>query len=90
MLVRRIEITLRDKNLDRAAEEYIVGAVRELGSQQTRLIVQLPHGTTDDEACAAVMAIREYFVGRARDTRHFAERRLFARIAHMQIETLHV
>lgn len=79
-----IEITLRElkqlfntldpapfheKDLDPAAEEYIVSAVRELGSQPSRLMLQLPQGTTDDEACGAVEAIRNYFADRTRHAR---------------------
>jgi len=77
-----IEITLRElkqlfntldpapfheKDLDPAAEEYIVGAVREIGPLPSRLV--LPSGTTDDEACGAVVAIRNYFAGRSRHAR---------------------
>lgn len=76
-----IEVTLRElkqlfntldpapfheKDLDPAAEEYIVSAMRELGSLPSRLVLQLPSGTTDDEACGAVVAIRNYFAGRSR------------------------
>jgi hypothetical protein len=79
-----IEITLRElkqlfntldpapfheKDLDPAAEEYIVSAVREIGSQPSRLVLQLPQGTTDDEACGAVGAIRNYFADRTRHAR---------------------
>ena len=88
-----IEITLRElkqlfntldpapfheKDLDSAAEEYIVSSVRELGSQPSRLVLHLPPGTTADEARGAVVAIRNYFAGR---TRHVHEqlRLLFVR-----------
>jgi hypothetical protein len=79
-----IEITLRElkqlfnnldpapfheKDLDPAAEEYIVSAVREIGSQPSRLVLHLPPGTTDDEACGAVVAIRNYFAHRSRHAR---------------------
>jgi hypothetical protein len=79
-----IEITLRElkqlfntldpapfheKDLDPAAEEYIVSAVRELGLQPSRLVLHLPPGTTDDEACGAVVAIRNYFADRSRHAR---------------------
>jgi hypothetical protein len=79
-----IEITLRElkqlfntldpapfheKDLDPAAEEYIVGAVREIGSQPSRLVLHLPSGTTDEEACGAVEAIRNYFAGRSQHAR---------------------
>ena len=88
-----IEITLRElkqlfnnldpapfheKDLDPAAEEYIVSAVREIGSQPSRLVLHLPPGATDDEARGVVVAIRNYFAGR---TRHVREqlRLLFVR-----------
>jgi hypothetical protein len=79
-----IEITLRElkqlfntldpapfheKDLDPAAEEYIVSAVREIGAQPSRLVLQLPQGTTDDEACGVVVAIRNYFAGRSHHAR---------------------
>jgi hypothetical protein len=79
-----IEITLRElkqlfntldpapfheKDLDPAAEEYIVSAVRELSLQPSRLVLHLPPGTTDDEACGAVVAIRNYFADRSRHAR---------------------
>ena len=79
-----IEITLRElkqlfntldpapfheKDLDPAAEEYIVSAVREIGSKPSRLVLHLPPGTTDDEACGMVAAIRNYFAGRTRHAR---------------------
>jgi hypothetical protein len=57
------------KDLDAAAEEYIVSAVREIGAHPSRLVLHLPPGTTDDEACGAVTAIRNYFAGRARHAR---------------------
>jgi hypothetical protein len=58
-----------EKDLDPAAEEYIVSAVREIGAHPSRLVLHLPPGTTDDEACGAVTAIRNYFSGRARHAR---------------------
>jgi hypothetical protein len=79
-----IEITLRElkqlfntldpapfheKDLDPAAEEYIVSAVRELGWQPSRLVLHLPPGTADDHACGAVVAIRNYFADRTRHAR---------------------
>jgi len=79
-----IEITLRElkqlfntldpapfheKDLDPAAEEYIVSAVREIGSKPSRLVLHLPPGTTDDEACGMVAAIRNYFADRTRHAR---------------------
>ena len=76
-----IEITLRElkqlfntldpapfheKDLDPAAEEYIVSAVREIGSQPSRLVLHLPPGTTDDEACGAVALQRDSLGPRGR------------------------
>lgn len=58
-----------EKDLDPAAEEYIVGAVREIGARPNRLVLHLPPGTTDEDACGAVMAIRNYFVYRSHHTR---------------------
>jgi hypothetical protein len=58
-----------EKDLDPAAEEYIVSAVREIRAHPSRLVLHLPPRTTDDEACGAVTAIRNYFAGRARHAR---------------------
>ena len=55
-----------EKDLDCAAEEYIVSAVREIGAHPSRLVLHLPSGTTDGEACEAVAAIRNYFAHRSR------------------------
>lgn len=55
-----------EKDLDSAAEEYIVSAVREIGAHPSRLVLHLPPGTTDGEACEAVAAIRHYFAHRSR------------------------
>ena len=58
-----------EKDLDPAAEEYIVGAVREIGAHPSRLVLHLPPATTGEDACGAVMAIRNYFAYRCRHTR---------------------
>jgi hypothetical protein len=80
----RIEIRLREmrqlfntldpapfheKDLDPAAEEYVVSAVREIGAHPSRLVLHLPPGTTGDEARGAVTAIRNYFTYRSRHVR---------------------
>lgn len=57
-----------EKDLDANAEEYIVGAVRELGIRQSsKLVIYLPV-TTDAEAKAIPAAIHHYFTYRARQT----------------------
>jgi hypothetical protein len=58
-----------EKDLDPAAEEYIVGAVRETGRHPKRLVLHLPPGTTGQDAHAAIAAIRHYFAYRSRHTR---------------------
>lgn len=58
-----------EKDLDPAAEEYIVSAVREIGPHPSQLVLHLPPGTTDDEAYGAVTAIRNYFAGRTHHAR---------------------
>lgn len=58
-----------EKDLDPAAEEYIVGAVREIGGHPSRVVMHLPPGTTDDQACEAIAAIRNYFAQRSRHAR---------------------
>jgi hypothetical protein len=67
-----------EKDLDPAAEEYLVGAVREIGPHPSRVLLHLPPGTTDDQACEAVAAIRRYFTNRSRHAREQL-RQLFVR-----------
>jgi hypothetical protein len=67
-----------EKDLDPAAEEYIVGAVREIGEHPSRVVLHLPPGTTDNEACEAIAAIRSYFKHRSRHAREQL-RQLFVR-----------
>ncbi len=67
-----------EKDLDPAAEEYLVGAVREIGPHPSRVLLHLPPGTTDDQACEAVAAIRLYFINRSRHAREQL-RQLFVR-----------
>jgi hypothetical protein len=83
-MTRLIEIKLRElrqlyntldpapfhaKDLDPAAEEYLVSAVREIGAHPGRVVLHLPPGTTDDEAYEAITAIRNHFTGRSRRAR---------------------
>src|SRR5688572_1995644 len=58
-----------EKDLDPAAEEYIVGAVREIGAHPARLVLHLPSGTPGEEARDAIAAIRHYFTHRGRHVR---------------------
>src|SRR6185503_6548612 len=58
-----------EKDLDPAAEEYLVSAVRELGAHPSKLVLHLPAQTSDEEAVSAVTAIRHYFDYRSRHTR---------------------
>lgn len=58
-----------EKDLDSAAEEYIVSAVREIGAHPSRLVLHLPPGATREDAYGVVMAIRNYFVYRSHHTR---------------------
>lgn len=57
-----------EKDLDSAAEEYLVSAIRELGAHPSKLIVHLPSQTPLDEAATAIAAIRHYFAYRSRHT----------------------
>jgi hypothetical protein len=67
-----------EKDLDPAAEEYLVGAVREIGPHPSRVLLHLPPGTTDHQACEVVAAIRLYFINRSRHAREQL-RQLFVR-----------
>jgi len=67
-----------DKDLDPAAEEYLVSAVREIGAHPSRVVLHLPPGTTEDDACTAIAAIRNYFSARSRHA-HEQLRQLFVR-----------
>jgi hypothetical protein len=67
-----------EKDLDPAAEEYLVGAVREIGPHRSAVVLHLPPGTTDGQACEAVAAIRLYFTNRSRHAREQL-RQLFVR-----------
>ena len=58
-----------EKDLDPAAEEYLVSAMREIGAHPSRLVLHLPRGTTGEDAYGVVLAIRNYFVHRSRHTR---------------------
>lgn len=58
-----------ERDLDPAAEEYLVSAAREIGARPSKLVLHLPAQTADEEAADAVMAIRHYFEYRSRHTR---------------------
>lgn len=75
-----IEIKLRDirelfntldpapfqkKDLDPAAEEYLVSAVREMGSNPSTLLLHVPAATGTQDAHGLISAIRHYFTYRA-------------------------
>jgi hypothetical protein len=58
-----------ERDLDPAAEEYLVSAAREIGARPSKLVLHLPPETADDEAVGVVTAIRHYFDYRSRHTR---------------------
>ena len=57
------------KDLDPAAEEYLVGAAREIGARPSTLLLHVPVGTADHEVDGAISAVRHYFTYRAWHTR---------------------
>jgi hypothetical protein len=58
-----------ERDLDPAAEEYLVSAAREIGVRPSKLVLHLPAQTTNEEVAGAVTAIRHYFEYRSRHTR---------------------
>ena len=58
-----------ERDLDPAAEEYLVSAAREIGARPSKLLLHLPAATADEEAAGAVTAIRHYFEYRSSHTR---------------------
>lgn len=79
-----IEIKLRDirelfntldpapfqkKDLNPAAEEYLVGAVREIGPHPSTLLLHVPAGTPTQDSDGLIAAVRHYFTYRAWHTR---------------------
>lgn len=54
-----------EKDLDAAAEEYLVSAVRELGAHPSKLVFHLPASTGRDESNEVAAAVRHYFTNRA-------------------------
>ena len=58
-----------EKDLDAAAEEYLVSAMRELGNRPAKLRIHVPASTATEETSALAAAIRNYFAYRARHTR---------------------
>jgi hypothetical protein len=58
-------VPFRKKDLDPAAEEYLVSAVREIGSHPSVLLLHVPAATTFENADGLIAAIRHYFTYRA-------------------------
>jgi len=58
-----------EKDLDPSAEEYLVSALREIGARPSRVVLHLPPGTPDEEACGVIAAIRNYFTHRSHQAR---------------------
>jgi hypothetical protein len=58
-----------EKDLDPAAEEYLVGAVRELGARRAKLIIHLPEAEAKQHGSTLPLAIRNYFTYRVKHTR---------------------
>lgn len=57
-----------EKDLDPAAEDYLVSAARELGGRPSKLLVHVPGPAAAEEASALRSAIANYFAYRARHT----------------------
>jgi hypothetical protein len=57
-----------EKDLDPAAEEYLVSAVREIGTHPSKLVIYVPLQSPGEEGRALIAAIRHYFAYRARHT----------------------
>jgi hypothetical protein len=57
-----------EKDLDPAAEEYLVSAVREVGAHASKLVLYVPAAAESNQVHALVAAIRHYFTYRARHT----------------------
>jgi hypothetical protein len=53
------------KDLDPAAEEYLVSAVREIGSRPSALVLHIPASTASCDADGVIPAVRHYFTYRA-------------------------
>lgn len=58
-----------ERDLDPAAEEYLVSAAREIGARPSKLLLHLPAEAAEEEAAGAVTAIRHYFEYRSSHTR---------------------
>jgi hypothetical protein len=54
-----------EKDLDAAAEEYLVGAARELRRHPSRLVFHVPASTRSDARREVASAVRHYFTYRA-------------------------
>jgi hypothetical protein len=57
-----------EKDLDAAAEDYLVSATRELGGRPSKLLIHVPAPTAAEDASALRSAIQNYFAYRARHT----------------------
>lgn len=57
-----------EKDLDAAAEEYLVSAAREIGAHPGKLVLHLPADSPAQEDATVGRAIRHYFNYRARQT----------------------
>lgn len=65
---RWIRLPFHEKDLDAAAEEYLISAVREIGTHRSKLILHLPTESASQERDTVALAIRHYFAYRARHT----------------------
>lgn len=54
-----------EKDLDTAAEEYLVSAARELGRHPSQLVFHVPANTRSDARVEVASAVRHYFMYRA-------------------------
>jgi hypothetical protein len=54
-----------EKDLDAAAEEYLVSAARELGRHPSRLVFHVPASSSSDARVEVASAVRHYFTHRA-------------------------
>src|SRR5688572_8552635 len=54
-----------EKDLDAAAEEYLVSAARELGHHSSQLVFHVPASTSSDARVEVAAAVRHYFTHRA-------------------------
>jgi hypothetical protein len=57
-----------EKDLDPAAEEYLVSAVREIGGRPSKLVIHVPLRSPGEDGRALIAAVRHYFDYRALHT----------------------